>query len=1147
MKILKVSLENLNSLRGRYDIDLENGPLARAGIFAITGPTGAGKSTILDAITLALYGRAARYAKGPDDMMSRHTGKCRAEVEFSVKGVRFRASWHLQKAHGKAHGKLQDAQRRVFDADGVTLAQNKTQADTEIERLTGLNYERFLRSVLLAQGEFARFLKADADERADLLEQLTGTEIYSRLSLRAHTERARLEGDLAVDERAQDAVVLLTEAERAERAAEITRFGEELATGAGALDALNHRLDLGRQLCARQEETRQIAAREAAFAPRRAAAQTNFARLDRHRQAQPFCADLARLDAALARAAGEHRAWLEAQGHARTATLTLAGARAVAGSLARTEITICEQELTRLRAEEAAAAAQFAILQEWLERHTAERTLENVLPALSASLALLIEGRRQQEELRRKGDAITDREKTLYAQRATALDKLREASAELTQRQAVTEKLAADLARLLGADSLGAIQDDLRRQHEHRALLTRLSVLLQKNIDSAAGERSLGEKEASLAAQLPAQREQAERARDELAVRGRLVEALQDNLAQAQLIASFEDRRAQLAAGQPCPLCGSGHHPYAGPAAELPAGIEAAHARLIQGRQEMKVSERIYRDKEETLTRMSEQHRATAEQRLGLRREHEAARQDFTAQAGQHGVALTEPADLQAEIDEAAGCIVRTGERIAAIQTLKSAHDNAVRVYDDSRVRAGKWEEAANTVARDLTRIGQERAAHASETAAQEEKLAGLARELHALLEPFGETSPAPGKEASLRRTMEGRRDEHARQVRAAASVTFTLQQLGHAISQAQAEAQRARVEAEEFAGADPSLAGEGDEKWTSFALARERVREMVSVQAASIATEADRHSNYRATSRQVDADTAALRERLTEASGPFADLADLRAARLSDAEVEGIERAQRALETEANGLLWERRRLEQDIAGLCEKQAPEEDALPALEHACDQQKAANAVVLAQRARVEEDIRRDDETRALREHRAEAIERARDQLRYWRWLHELIGSHDGGKFRRFAQGLTLDLLVRHANRHLARLSERYRLQRAEGAELSLNVVDQYQAGSLRPITSLSGGESFLTSLALALGLSDLAGRNVRIDSLFVDEGFGSLDADTLDIAVAALDTLRTSDKMIGIISHVELLKERISTQIRVEKMPGGVSSITVVG
>lgn len=162
----------------------------------------------------------------------------------------------------------------------------------------------------------------------------------------------------------------------------------------------------------------------------------------------------------------------------------------------------------------------------------------------------------------------------------------------------------------------------------------------------------------------------------------------------------------------------------------------------------------------------------------------------------------------------------------------------------------------------------------------------------------------------------------------------------------------------------------------------------------------------------------------------------------------------------------------------------------------------------------------------------------------WAHLNSLIGAADGAKFRRFAQGLTLDHLVYLANQQLVRLHGRYRLQRKVSEALELQVVDTWQADSVRDTKTLSGGESFLVSLALALALSDLVSHKTRIDSLFLDEGFGTLDRETLDTALDALDNLNATGKMIGVISHVEALKERIPVQIQVKKMSGlGVSRL----
>jgi exonuclease SbcC len=195
---------------------------------------------------------------------------------------------------------------------------------------------------------------------------------------------------------------------------------------------------------------------------------------------------------------------------------------------------------------------------------------------------------------------------------------------------------------------------------------------------------------------------------------------------------------------------------------------------------------------------------------------------------------------------------------------------------------------------------------------------------------------------------------------------------------------------------------------------------------------------------------------------------------------------------------------------------------------------------------LEQQIKNDDEARRRREFGGAELQTAEAEALRWGRLKELIGSADGAKFSRFAQSLTLRQLIGLANEHLKVLAERYRLMAAEGDELDLRIVDLYQANVDRPMESLSGGESFLASLALALGLSELASRHHPIDSLFIDEGFGTLDTETLEVALSALENLRAGGKTIGLISHVELLKERLTTQVRVLRGAGGTSRIEVV-
>ena len=189
MKINNVRFANLNSLQGEFFVDFCSSPLDDVGIFAITGPTGAGKTTILDAIAIALYGQTPRLGPGDSgDIMTRQSGECFAEVEFSIGTVSYRSRWARNRAHGKSQGKLQASKMTLIElqnGDGQIIEEQVRSVIAHIEKLTGLDFKRFSRSVMLAQGNFASFLKAKGNERAELLEKMTGTEIYSYVSVEA--------------------------------------------------------------------------------------------------------------------------------------------------------------------------------------------------------------------------------------------------------------------------------------------------------------------------------------------------------------------------------------------------------------------------------------------------------------------------------------------------------------------------------------------------------------------------------------------------------------------------------------------------------------------------------------------------------------------------------------------------------------------------------------------------------------------------------------------------------------------------------------------------------------------------------------------------------------------------------------------------
>ena len=276
-------------------------------------------------------------------------------------------------------------------------------------------------------------------------------------------------------------------------------------------------------------------------------------------------------------------------------------------------------------------------------------------------------------------------------------------------------------------------------------------------------------------------------------------------------------------------------------------------------------------------------------------------------------------------------------------------------------------------------------------------------------------------------------------------------------------------------------------------------------------------------------------------AASPFADQQAFLAALLDEETRQRLERLKQTLEStlQQNQALAMRAR---EALDSHRQQPPAEtDISQPLERVQEQLQQLTTLLRENSARqgeIRQQLKQNAENQQRQQSLRQQMERAAQKVEDWGWLNALIGSREGDKFRKFAQGLTLDNLVWLANHQLNRLHGRYLLQRKASDALELEVVDTWQADAVRDTRTLSGGESFLVSLALALALSDLVSHKTRIDSLFLDEGFGTLDSETLDTALDALDALNASGKIIGVISHVEAMKERIPVQIKVKKING---------
>ena len=234
MRLIELRLKNLNSLKGEWHIDFADSAFINEGIFAITGQTGAGKTTILDAICLALYGETPRInsiSKSSNEVMTRQTAECFAEVVIDLNGVQYRCRWGQRRAYGKPDGNLQDATHEIAlvntqtdneNSDDEILESKLSRTKEKIVALTRMDFEQFTRSILLAQGSFSAFLKAKADARADILEKITGTDIYATISTHVFEKKRSEEEVLSKLQYGLDGLILLTTEEEAHIYEELT-------------------------------------------------------------------------------------------------------------------------------------------------------------------------------------------------------------------------------------------------------------------------------------------------------------------------------------------------------------------------------------------------------------------------------------------------------------------------------------------------------------------------------------------------------------------------------------------------------------------------------------------------------------------------------------------------------------------------------------------------------------------------------------------------------------------------------------------------------------------------------------------------------------------------------------------------------------
>lgn len=1118
MKILSLRLKNLNSLKGEWKIDFTAEPFAGSNLFVISGPTGAGKTTLLDAICLALYHRTPRMqtlSASGNELMTRHTADCLAEVEFEVRGVGYRAFWSQRRARDRAEGALQAPKVELARLDGEIITDKINDKLRETERLTGLDFERFTKSMLLAQGGFAAFLEASANQRAELLEELTGSEVYGQISQRVF-ETAR-EARVLLDQlRARaEGVELLADEERLALTSEQATLAEQLAV------AQLRQQQLSAQRAWQEELARARVALEQTSQALGAAEQAEV-------QAQPELARLARAEPAARLAAPfdarQRNAAALVQAQQASQNLAQRQAQAVQdGQLALYQLSQAAQAVElQLRQAQEALLVDIAAIEQRLGTHPERAQLGERLAAWRLQLDDLA---RREQALAEVGAGLQAQQKQRLELEAGVVQADAERNRQLQQSEAAQQAQTALQQRwqilLEGceeADWRGEWQHLLDRRSQNGQLLQYLQQREQLLQEQAALEQQRASHATQLADAQTARELLRERYRDKRAQ----LEDKQQLLAQEALIRDLAAHRAQLQPGQPCPLCGASEHPAVATYAALDVSLTQTAVQALSAELEQLASQG--QQLGERIAGLSAAQSGFDErlQQLAARSGQLATQLEQLAEA----LGLVEPdeAALLASEQQSLQQQREVQQRLAGLDALKkelSAADADARLAaSQANVAQLEAQRRQQELQAALQRIEQGEQRQAEEAAA----LARLRATLTDSVAEFGyqlddaASAWLAQRQAELAQYQD---DQHRLgQLRERHAL------LGSELAQGrrQAEHWTARWQALTLPAPAASRAlpvDEALEQWQQGQAEEERL----AGQAEALVRQQDELNLQLA---QAEAEwSRAL------AASPFADEADFLAARLDEAEQQRLSswRAQlqqaslqaRTLQGDAVQRLETLRSQgqEQDMA-LLEQQLAE--ATQALAE-CNQRLGEVRSLLAS------DAQRRSGQQAL------FAQIAAQQADYdlWQQLNGLVGSADGARYRRFAQGLTLDHLVYLANRQLQRLEGRYQLLRKADEELALEVIDTWQGDSARDTRTLSGGESFLVSLALALALSDLVSHKASIDSLFLDEGFGTLDGETLEVALDALDSLNASGKMIGVISHVEALKERIPLQIKVSK------------
>ncbi|KLE01431.1 AAA family ATPase [Aliarcobacter butzleri] len=1192
MKILKIKSLNINSLKGEFEVDFEKF-LKDESLFAITGPTGAGKSTILDVITCALYGRTARLTN-PNELMSRHTGECLCEVEFEVKGKVYRSSWSQKRARKSPDGAFQPAKMELSVVEsGKVLESYLSKVPKYIEELSGLDFDRFIQSMMLAQGSFDAFLKAKENERSSLLEKITGTQIYKQISQEIYQTYTRKNDEIKLDESLLGNIELLSNEIVNEKTLilnnsktqklELDSKGNELKKvinwleNVQKLEADNTKyIQEFEQITLEKENRKEDFIRldlankalnvQPIYQEKNSLTQIINQDKEKLEKLQKELEDLKQLLQSTANESLKSKDELDKEKisfdsnskklqEVRTLQTKIESKLQNIKELENRissqneQKTKLNEDLKVLKTNQEKIENDLKTINDYLIKNKNDESLKEEISLISKNvndykdvLKLLkqIEEKLQNNSLNEKTlqDSFTKAKKEFDEIKVLFDSKDKEYKNLELQTSSFNQKETNNRDRLKSIEKLIISIDEYKRLLE--------SILKEENIISSS-------------------KDELKTIKTNIEEKTKLITEIQTHIQTLNykreaelLIAKYESDRANLKEGEECFLCGSKEHPFVDH--KINVNADETASLIVQKKQIFDEENRALRTIELNLSKLETKVESSTLELNKLSKNKEEIEQIFSSLS----FILTD--DSKTNLEEEKQLLEEELKNIVKIRDEKekvlAQRDNFQKELNTKQTLVSQNEQELYKLKSSIEQLQNEQTQNISKKQSLEDELSKVYNKYELIFdEKFEENfrtivtkKDSFIKNETAKKEFDVKLQSLIIQLKELdtkiISIESTLKTDIEQLSKISSETKELQIQSKAildvsdlniFEKEITSKFNTINEKYNSLS------KELVNLNSKN---ESVNTQTIEMSQKLIDDNTKLeeTKQNFNKAliENSFTSKEEFEKSLLPKELREELSMKCKALEEKYNQIQTlkidtAKKLYEQKELNLTDKELQTlNDELKELQTIIDElQKSIGSL--------EKELEINASNMKKHEDKIKELEKKKEAFKIWIKLNEMIGSSSGDKFAKFAQGITLDQLIYLANKHLQILSPRYELQRSSDSSklLEIEIIDGFQGDVVRPVSTLSGGESFIVSLSLALGLSALASQKISIDSLFLDEGFGTLDSDSLELALNALNQLQSSGKMVGVISHVEALKERIPLQIKVEPKGDGTSLLNL--